>query len=122
MAALFGLAALGEVGGAISLRAVQNRKRRYARRARCNKMTLETSETVEKRGRWLRCAGCGKDFNNRRQDARFCSAACKQDSYRRRLAAKAAAIARDLEAAKRRKEAEAEAIRKAIDLAHSLIG
>jgi hypothetical protein len=74
-------------------------------------MTLQTSETVEKRGRGLRCTGCGKGFNNRRQDARFCSAACKQDSYRRRLAAKA-------EEAERAREV----IRKARDLACTLIG
>jgi hypothetical protein len=85
-------------------------------------MTLKTSETVEKRGRWLRCAGCGKGFDNRRQDARFCSASCKQAHYRQRLAVRAAEAERARDLAQREAERAREATRRAIDLACSLIG
>jgi hypothetical protein len=86
-------------------------------------MTLETSERAVRRDKPTQfCACCRRSFNNRRQDARFCSIACKQSVYRRRLEAKAV----ETERARASKETEAErareVIRKAIDLAHALIG
>jgi hypothetical protein len=62
-------------------------------------MVLETSE---RRERTQICVGCRRGFSNRRQDARYCSAACKQDSYRRRLAARAKEAERAREATRRR--------------------
>ena len=74
----------------------------------CRKRELRARH---RRARVHICVGCGKGFNNRRQDSRYCSAACKQDGYRRRLIAKAAEAERAREAHQR-----------AVDLAHSLIG
>ena len=50
----------------------------------CRKRELRARH---RRARVHICVGCGKAFNNRRRDTRFCSAACKQAAYRLRLEA-----------------------------------
>ena len=85
----------------------------------CRKRELRARH---RRARLHLCVGCGKAFNNRRRDTRFCSAACKQAAYRLRLEAAEEEARRAAEAARKAAEAAAEVTRRAIDLAHALIG
>ncbi len=63
------------------------RNRRHSFCCRDCEIKLRNNLQAEKRRnrrRWARCSECRADFNPKRSDAEYCSAACKQKAYRKR--------------------------------------